>query len=116
VDQALDIFRDLGSRARESWTLNEKGTLHRASGDLAQAKECHQQALELARAIVSPSTEARALAGLGRCALAAGHTDQAAQMLRNALQIFQRIGAAEAADVSAELDAATEVQPAAPRS
>ena len=116
LDQALDIFRDLGSRARESWTLNEKGTLHRVSGDLAQAEECHQQALELARANVSPSTEARALAGLGRCALAAGHTEQAAQMLRKALGIFQRIGAVEAAGVSAELDAATEAQSAAPRS
>jgi hypothetical protein len=31
-------------------------------------------------------------------------------MLRNALEIFQRIGAVEAAAVSAELDAATEAQ------
>jgi hypothetical protein len=73
-------------------------------------KGCHQQALEQARAIASPWTEAQALAGLGRCALAAGHTERAAQMLRNALEIFQRIGAVEAAAVSAELDAATEAQ------
>jgi Tfp pilus assembly protein PilF len=66
----------------------------------------HQQALELARTNTSPSTEARALAALGRCALAAGHTDDAADMLRKALEIFQRIGAAEAVAVSAELDAA----------
>ena len=78
------------------------------------AKGCHQQALEQARAIASPLTEAHALAGLGRCALAAGHTEQAADMLRKALEIFERIGAAEAADVSAELDAATRAQPAAP--
>ena len=116
LDEALGIFRDLGDRAGEPEALNEKGTLHRVSGDLAQAKGCHQQALELARAIASPSTEARALAGLGRCALAAGHTDEAAEMLRQALEIFQRIGAAEAADVSAELDAATEAQSAAPGS
>ncbi|HEX3492548.1 MAG TPA: tetratricopeptide repeat protein, partial [Streptosporangiaceae bacterium] len=116
LDEALDIFRDLGDRAGEPEALNEKGTLHRASGDLAQAQECHQQALEQAHAIASPSTEARALAGLGRCALAAGHTDKAADMLRKALGIFQRIGAAEAAGVSAELNAATEAQPAAPRS
>ena len=37
-------------------------------------------------------------------------------MLRKALEIFQQIGEAGAADVSAELDAATEAQPAAPRS
>ena len=116
LDEALGIFRDLGGRAGEPEALNEKGTLHRASGDLAQAEGCHQQALELARAIASPSTEARALAGLGRCALAAGHTDEGADMLRQALEIFQRIGAAEAAGVSAELDAATEAQSAAPGS
>jgi tetratricopeptide (TPR) repeat protein/transcriptional regulator with XRE-family HTH domain len=116
LDKALDICRDLDSRGGEPDTLNEKGTLYRATGDLAQARKCHQQALEQARAIASPLTEAQALAGLGRCALAAGHTDEAADMLRRALGIFQRIGAAEAADVSAELRAATQTQPAAPRS
>ena len=37
-------------------------------------------------------------------------------MLRQALEIFQRIGAAEAADVSAELQALTDARPAAPGS
>ena len=96
--------------------LNERGTLHRVSGDLAQAEGCHQQALELARAIASSWTEAHALAGLGRCALAAGHADAGRDLLRQALEIFQRIGAVEAADVSAELDAATQAQSAAPGS
>jgi len=54
LDEALGIFRDLGGRAGEPDALNEKGTLHRVSGDLAQAKGCHQQALEQARAIASP--------------------------------------------------------------
>ena len=112
LDEALGIFRDLGDRAGEPEALNEKGTLHRASGDLAQAKGCHQQALEQARALASPWTEAHALAGLGRCALAAGHATQAETLLRQALEIFQRIGAAETAGVSAELDAATEAQSA----
>ena len=116
LEQALGIFRSLGDRAGEPWALNEKGTLHRARGDLAQAERCHQQAMELARAIGSPWTEAHALAGQGRCALAAGHTDEAADMLRKALEIFQRIGAVEAAGVSAELDAATQAQSAAPGS
>ena len=50
--------------------------------------------------------------GARRAALAAGHTDEAADMLRQALEIFQKIGAAETAGVSAELDAATEPQSA----
>jgi tetratricopeptide (TPR) repeat protein len=85
--------------------------LHRVSGDLAQADVCHQQALGLARAIGSPWDEAHALAGLGRCALAVGRTAEADDKLRQALEIFQRIGAAEAADVAAELDALTEEAP-----
>jgi Tfp pilus assembly protein PilF len=48
--------------------------------------------------------EAHALAGLGRCALVAGHTSEAEESLRQALAIFRRIGSAETTDVSAELD------------
>jgi hypothetical protein len=53
--------------------------------------------LDLTRQIGSPLEEAHALAGLGRCALAADRTAQAEDRLRQALAIFQRIGAAEAA-------------------
>jgi tetratricopeptide (TPR) repeat protein len=116
LDEALGIYCDLGDHAGELEVLNEKGTLHRVSGDLAQAQGCHQQALGQARAIAIPLIRAHALAGLGRCALAAGHATQAETLLRQALEIFQRIGAAEAAGLSAELDAVTEAQPAAPGS
>jgi hypothetical protein len=42
-------------------------------------------------------------AGLGRCALGADGSAQAGVQLRQALEIFQRIGGAEAADLLAEL-------------
>ena len=100
-------------RAHRKLALNEKGTLHRASGDLAQAEECHQRALDLARAIASSWDEAHALAGLGRCALAAGHATQAEILLLQALEIFQRIGAAEADGVARELAALAEAGPPA---
>ena len=116
LEQALGIYRDLGDRGGEAEALNETGTLHRVSGNLTQAEGCHQQALELARVIASPWDEAHALAGLGRCALAAGHPIQAEALLQQALEIFHRIGAAEAADVSADLDALTKAQQAAPGS
>ncbi len=72
-----------------------------------QAEGCHQQALDLARAIASSWNEAHVLAGLGRCATAAGHVTQAEVLLRQALEIFQRIGAAEAPDLLAELGVLT---------
>ena len=107
LEQALNIFRNLGDRGAEVTALNESGALHRVSGDHARGEECHRQALDLARAIASSWDEAHALAGLARCALAAGHANRAEVLLRHALAIFQRIGAAEAADLSAELDALT---------
>jgi hypothetical protein len=58
----------------------------------------------LSREIASLRDEACALAGLGRCALTLGRTSDAAENLRQARDIFQRIGAAEATDVAAELD------------
>jgi tetratricopeptide (TPR) repeat protein len=104
LDQALSIHRDTGNRYGEVTTLNEKGNLSRARGDFGQAATLHQRALDLARQIGSPLDEARALTGLGRCALAAGRpATDAAAALRQALGIFERIGAAEAPDVAAEL-------------
>jgi tetratricopeptide (TPR) repeat protein/transcriptional regulator with XRE-family HTH domain len=104
-EQALGIYRHLGVRSGQAEPLNELGTLHRVSGDLAQAEECHQQALDLARATASSWNEAHALAGLGRNAAADGHGTRAGILLREALEIFQRLGAAEALDVLADLDA-----------
>ncbi len=46
--------------------------------------------------------------------MAVGHGKQAEVLLRQALEIFQRIGAGEAADVSAELEAVTGAPPSAP--
>jgi tetratricopeptide (TPR) repeat protein len=108
LEEALDIYRDIGNRGGEVEALNEAGTLCRVSGDLRQAKWYHQQALALAREIGSSWDEAHALAGLGRFALATGHSAEAKDNLWKALQIFRRIGAVDAADVSAELEALTD--------
>ena len=107
LEQALGIYRGLGDRGGEAEALNERATLHRVSGELAQAEGCHQQALGLARAIASSWDEAHALVEawspmrLQPC----GHTAEAEDRLRQALEIFQRIGAAECSDLSAELKA-----------
>jgi tetratricopeptide (TPR) repeat protein/transcriptional regulator with XRE-family HTH domain len=113
LEEALDICGDIGYRGGEVEALNEAGALHRVGGDLRRAGSCHQQALDLAGQIGSSWDEAHALAGLGRCALATGHTAEAEDRLRHALEIFQRIGAAEAADVSAELECLTDARPTA---
>ena len=105
LQEALSIYRDIGSIGGEVTVLNEAGALSRERGDLGEARSRHQQALDLARAIDSSWDEVNALAGLGRYALADDGTAEGEAGLRRALMIFQRIGSAEAAGVSAELDA-----------
>jgi tetratricopeptide (TPR) repeat protein len=100
---ALGIYREIGNRGDEAETLNELGTVYHAWGDLDQAAAFHREALDLSRALDNTFNEAVAVAGLGRCAWAAGRREDAEAALSQALEIFQRIGAAEAAEVSAEL-------------
>jgi hypothetical protein len=105
------------------------GDLRRLRDDYPAAAQTHEEALGTTATSVTGSArptplatsgtsiasswdEAHALAGLGRCALAAGHATQAQVLLRQALEIFQRIGAAETPDLLAELDALTGPPPA----
>jgi len=108
LGEALRIFRDLSDRGGETTTLNLTGALHLADGDLAAAGTCYQQALDLARQTGDPWDEAHSLAGLGRCARAAGDSATAVQTLARALRMFSETGAAEAAKVAAELSALTD--------
>jgi Tetratricopeptide repeat len=73
---------DFADRRGEAEVLSERGTLHRLSGEPAEAEAYHRQALELARTISTAQDEARPLVGLGRCAAAAGHTTQAKTLLQ----------------------------------
>ena len=104
LEQALTIFQEIGNRQGESEVLNHQGDLLRHSGSPEPARVCHVQALHLAREVESPLDEARALAGIGRCAVATGVIDGIADM-RCALEIFQRLGEAEGTESAAELDA-----------
>lgn len=104
-------YRDLGDREGEAEALNETGTLLRIRGDLDQARTCHSRALHLAREIGSSQDEACALAGVGRCDLADGRIASAQASLRQAQEIFRKIGAAEAGALAAELRALTEAEP-----
>jgi tetratricopeptide (TPR) repeat protein len=101
----------MGDRGGTATGLNDLGELHRAQGDIDHARDCHQQALDLARQIHSFWDEAHAVAGLGRCARAAGDNPVAARLLGQAHRIFRRIGSAEATGLAAELRAMSENDP-----
>jgi tetratricopeptide (TPR) repeat protein/transcriptional regulator with XRE-family HTH domain len=110
LETSLDIYRSIGDLGGEVEALNGMGTLQRTCGDLSLAGTYHQRALKLAREIDAAWDEAHALAGLARCALAAGHRADAIAGLREAEALFLRIGAAEAADVAAEMTALADAE------
>jgi len=105
LEAGLTMSDDMGDRGAVAEFLNEIGTLHLVSGNPEQAARRHQEALDLALQICTPWDQAHALAGLGRCAVAAGNADDAHGKLRQAHEIFQRIGATEATGIAIELRA-----------
>lgn len=93
--EALELYRQLGDRTGEADSLIQlaEALLGSESVSAADARGLLEQAQAIAIAIPSPLAEARALEGLGRCDLRDGRTEDGATALRQALTIYQRIGA-----------------------
>lgn len=96
--RSLEILRELGDRCAEAEVLNHWGALLRASGNEAQARGHFEQALRLARDVRCPLEEARALEGVGRCDWAVDGSTEAAELLREAITVYRRLGAGASAD------------------
>jgi tetratricopeptide (TPR) repeat protein/transcriptional regulator with XRE-family HTH domain len=90
--EAIKLFRDLGSRHDLAMALNSLGELSLQTSGPQQARGHHSQALAIARELGVPLQEARALEGIGRGLLRQDSADAAAY-LRQALKIYQNIGA-----------------------
>jgi DNA-binding SARP family transcriptional activator/tetratricopeptide (TPR) repeat protein len=108
LDQARASYREIGNRLGEAEAMNLIAAMHLVSGSPQRARAQYQRALELARAIGSQLEEAHALEGIGRCAApppppAASTASTGRDALRQALEIYQRIGAADAPRLAAEL-------------
>lgn len=106
LGQSLAILRALGDRCGEAQVLNHYGNLLRTSGDQAAARRHYADALQLARDVRCPLEEGRALEGVGRCDRTTEGPERAVEPLREALEIFRRLGAATAADAVQALLAA----------
>jgi DNA-binding SARP family transcriptional activator len=101
--QALDMFRESSTRPGQAAALNSLGELLSRSSASQRARDHHTQALAIARDLGVPQEEARALEGLGRCDIQDGHPGDGARKLRQALVIYQRIGAPDAGRVQESL-------------
>ncbi|WJD99500.1 ATP-binding protein [Streptomyces antimycoticus] len=88
------LFAEVGDPQGEAEALNSTGALLACSEEPQRALNTYKQALLLARQVRSPLDEAHALEGIARCQ---AHTDTQAAItsLREAVAIYQRIGAAE---------------------
>jgi tetratricopeptide (TPR) repeat protein len=91
--QALALFGDLGNRLGQAEALNRLGELSLRMSATGQARDQHTRALAIARDIRAAPEEARALEGLGRAHIQDRDHDQGLDCLRQALTIYQRIGA-----------------------
>ena len=89
------MHRELGSRRGEAVLLNILGALSLATSANEEAYRRHSQALTIAREIGARGEEAWALAGMGQ-SLLSSNPAEAAVHLREALEIYQRIGSRDA--------------------
>jgi tetratricopeptide (TPR) repeat protein len=103
VAEAIELFRDLGSRHDLARALNSLGEISFQTSAPQEARSRYGQALTIAREVGAPLEEARALEGIGRSLL---HQDsaEAAAYLQHALEIYQNIGAPDARRVQDTFD------------
>ena len=101
--EAIELFRGLGDRHGLAKALNSLGELSLRASAAEASQGHHAQALDIARELGIPGEQARALEGMGRSLLRRDPAEAAAH-LREALDIYQKIGAPEARGVRVALD------------
>jgi DNA-binding SARP family transcriptional activator/tetratricopeptide (TPR) repeat protein len=101
--QALSLFRDFGYRLGEAEALNCLGELSSRTSATHLAREHHTRALTIASDFGVPLEEARALEGIGQAHLRDGNRSDGEALLRQALAIYQHIGAPAAQRVQQTL-------------
>ena len=99
---ALELYQDLGHRLGQAEVLNNLGEVYAVS-DPAQARACHEEALEIARSISAILEEARALEGIGNNEILEADSVRDGLNLRRALELYRQIGSPHAERVSETL-------------
>ena len=84
--------RRIGNRGNEAYVLNYYAATIAANGDRPRALMLYQQALAMNRELNKPDDEAVSLEGIAEHDIATGDLPQSAAHLRQALDIYQRLG------------------------
>lgn len=95
---AVEIYRATGYRSDEAWALSHYASIVAAAGDMPRALSLYQQALGMSCEPYKTGGQALALEGIGECHLAGGDAVSAAVHLRQALEIYEHLGAAPGAE------------------
>ena len=107
LDRCLVIVQDLGDPQSEAVVLNSKAELLFKTTGPDEALPLYRQVLKLATEVNSPLDQGHAFEGIARCLERTGDREAALAELREAVAIFEQLGAAElkvAASYLAELE------------
>jgi len=90
--EALTIYRDIGSRLGDANCIRELGDIHSSLSELPQARERYQKALTIYRDIGDRVGEANCIRALGDIHENLSELPQARECYQEALTIFRDIG------------------------
>ncbi|MFD4605367.1 ATP-binding protein [Streptomyces sp. NPDC058464] len=103
--QGLALFREIGDPEGQTKSLNGLGKAHMAAGNHTDALAAFSEAGQQARATGDLHGQAHASFGLGDAYHKTADHDRAGECWREALALYERIGATEAEEVRTRLDA-----------
>jgi DNA-binding SARP family transcriptional activator/tetratricopeptide (TPR) repeat protein len=92
LEAAVGIFRELGQRGNEAWALNHYAAVLATTGDYIRALDIYRDVLHMAQETRQPDEQAISLEGIAECHLHTGETADGTTHLKQALEIFQRLG------------------------
>ena len=92
--EALEIFQRLGLRPLEGFTWLELGLAQESLGDLTKAEAAYSQTKKIQEELGNRAGVLDAEAGLARCLLATGKTDEAKELIELCLEQIEARGAA----------------------
>jgi DNA-binding SARP family transcriptional activator/tetratricopeptide (TPR) repeat protein len=104
-EKAQSIAGEIGNMNQQVTALRGIAGVRRGSGRYAEAFDHYQTALRMAREIGDPYEEAKILEGIAETTLGTRRPDAARIVLRQALDIFERLGVPEAESARIRIEA-----------
>ena len=102
--RARAIAEEVGNLSQQLIALRLTADIHRGAGRYERALTDYQDALRMARENGDPYEEGQVLEGIAEAALATGRFDDTRIALRQALEIYERLGVPEAEKVRIRIE------------